>query len=363
MEARQPVMPTAQLTRFEANLVRILRFFMRGSSPGEALSLLFTRCSRPACVSRACVRIVQEMLAKGCVRLLARDGGWQRQRFLRGNEIADGRLWQRSPPRDLGFRFSRHTLDLLIWFTAEDASDGKSRRRKPPPQSMTAGDALVCYYSYTALRETQAGPALTNRLGFGSQALCWLAFPQDFTRRAGDEQPDFSLWTAGVGACALESLQTELTQRLLETEHGKLHLAEAAGMQALGTSQERILDALLAALDRAGRHDLARFLLAGLAKLLPPEVAATAWIGNLREVGTRLADRAATYQKALAVVRRLDCLRQWEVRARGVGYFNEDYAAAQLWKADWEYWQGEALCQRAETVFRELDAFAPSATR
>ncbi|HEV3444204.1 MAG TPA: hypothetical protein VG099_06145 [Gemmataceae bacterium] len=355
--------PTAQLTRFEANLVRILRFFLRSSSSGDVQPLLFTRCNRPVCLSRACVLIIQDTLAKGCVRLLAQGGGWKRERFLRGNEIADGRLWQRSLPRDLSLRFSRNTLDLLLWFTAEHAGDGKSRRRKPPPQSMTAGDALVCYYAYTALRETQAAPALTNRLGFGSQALCWLAFPQDFTRRSGDEQPDFSLWTAGAGACVLEALQTELMRRLLGAEQSKQQLADAASMQALGTAQERILDALLTALDRTGRHDLARFLLAGLAELLPPSVTAAAWLGNLRDAGTRLADRAVTYQKALAVVRRIDHLRQWEMRARSVGYFDEDYAAAQLWKADWESWQGEALCLRAETVFRELDAFAPSATR
>jgi FtsH ternary system domain X6 len=359
LEARLPVTPTVQLTRFEANLVRILRFFLRTISSGDALPLLFTRCTRPACLSRACVHIIQDTLAKGCVRLLAQGGGWKRERFLRGNGIADGRLWQRSLPRDLGLRFSRNTLDLLLWFTAENAGDGKSRRRKPPPESMTVGDALVCYYAYTALRETQAGPALTNRLGFGSQALCWLAFPQDFTRRSGDEKPDFSLWTAGIGACVLEALQTELTQHLLAAEQSKQQLADAAGMQALGTSQERIL----AALGRAGRHDLARFLLAGLAELLPPSATAAAWIGNLRDAGTRLADRAVIYRKALAVIHRLERFQQWEEQARGVGYFDENYAAAQLWKADWETWQGEALCRRAETVFRELDVFAPSATR
>ena len=129
--------PTAQLTRFEANLVRIVRFFLRSSSSGDALPILFTRSSRPVCLSRTCVRIIQDSLAKGCVRLLAQGGGWKRQRFLRGNEIADGRLWQRSLPPDLGLRFSRNTLDLLLWFTAEDAGDGKSRRRKPPPEFVT----------------------------------------------------------------------------------------------------------------------------------------------------------------------------------------------------------------------------------
>jgi hypothetical protein len=352
----------AELTRFEANLVRILRFCLRSGSAADAQSLLFSRCARPACLSRACTRIIQDSLAKGCVRLLAR-GDWRRERFLRGNQIADGALWQRTEPRELGLHFSRHTMELLLWLTSEDIGDDKSRRRKPPPQALTPGDALVCYYVYTALRETPAAPALTNRLGFGNQALCWLAFPQDFTRRGADEQPDFSPWTTGIGACVLESVQRELTGRVLTVERAKALLDDGSLMQALGTSQQRILGAFLGAVDRAGRHDLARFLLVALAELLPPGITAAAWIGGLPTMGQRLADRAATCQKALTVVRLLDTLRQWELRARGVGYFDEDYAAAQLWKAEWDRWQGETLCLRAQAVWREVDGFAPAAGR
>jgi hypothetical protein len=349
------VTPIAKLSRFEANLVRILRFFLRSGSAADTLPILFERSPRPACLSRACVRLVQDTLAKGCIGLLARGGGWRRERHLRGNHIADGLLWQRTAPRDLALHFSRHTMDLLLWFTAEDPSDGKSRRRRPPPDSLTPGDALVCYYVYTALRETQAASALTNRLGFGSQALCWLAFPEDFTKRPGDDKPDFTNWTSGPGSCVLEALQGELTQRLLATERGKRQSAEALLVQALGTAQERILDAFLSAIDRAGRRDLARFLLAALSELLPSGVAPSAWVGSLKDTGVRLADRAATMRMALALARQLDRLRHWEREARGAGYFDETYAAGQLWKAEWEMWQVDGLCQRAEALLRELD--------
>ena len=41
--------------------------------------------------------------------------------------------------------------------------------------------------------------------------------------------------------------------------------------------------------------------------------------------------------------------------ARSVGYFDEGYQAAQLWKAEWERYEGEVLCDRATTIVRQLD--------
>jgi hypothetical protein len=357
-EAAMSVQPTAvgpALPQFEANLIRILRFFLRRSRASEVLPLIFRRCARPPCLSRACVRIVQDTLARGCIRLLARGDGWRRTRHLRGNQIVDGFLWQRSTPTQLSLSFSRHTLELLLWFTAEDPSDGKSRRRKPPLESLTAGDTLFCYHVYTALRNTPVGGALTNRLGFGTQPLCWLAFPEDFTARPPHEKPDFTLWTHGVGACMLEALQSELTERWLQVERGKRQLDDWQSMQALGTSQERVLDAFMGVLETTGRRDLARFLLAALNKLVPADVCLAHWFEGMQEPGRRLADRAATYHKGLVLLRQLERFRRWEAQAREVGYFDEDYAAAQLWKAEWERFQGQVLCQRAEVVLRQLE--------
>ena len=41
--------------------------------------------------------------------------------------------------------------------------------------------------------------------------------------------------------------------------------------------------------------------------------------------------------------------------ARGVGYFDEGYAASQLWKADWEQVQGDLMVERAHAIVRQLD--------
>ena len=58
---------------------------------------------------------------------------------------------------------------------------------------------------------------------------------------------------------------------------------------------------------------------------------------------------------ALALTRQTERLRDWARRARAVGYFDEGYAAAQLWQADWEQYDGDALCERARAIERQLD--------
>jgi hypothetical protein len=57
---------------------------------------------------------------------------------------------------------------------------------------------------------------------------------------------------------------------------------------------------------------------------------------------------------ALALVRRASTLQQWDAQARTIGYFDEGYAAAQLWKGDFEAAQGDQICQHADAILREI---------
>ena len=79
------------------------------------------------------------------------------------------------------------------------------------------------------------------------------------------------------------------------------------------------------------------------------------WTGALQVSGLRLADRSRAYQAAATFLRHLDRLQAWDRQARSVGYFDEEYAASQVWKADWERFQGDVLCERARAIIRELD--------
>jgi hypothetical protein len=344
------------VSRFEANLLRLLWFFLRREPPERALPLLENRCAAPPCLHRKAVRLIQDALTKGCALLLARRGGWRRERFLRGDRVIEGRLWQRTPPAELGLTFSAHTLRFLIWITA-NRPDDTERAWNVPEEELTLGDRLLLYFAHEGLRNVAKGlgaPALWTQEPFVRHALCWLAFPQDYTAAPADARPNFAPWTNGVGACMLEALQPELARRWIDVESNKERLTDPQAMRVLGLAQERVLTAFLDAVEQAGRMDLARFQLQAATVLLGPHAHAGMWTAQLNLAGQRVADRAAAYQAATIFLRTLDRLQTWERRARGVGYFDEGYAASQLWKADWEQVQGDRLIERARAIVRHL---------
>ncbi|HEY7329738.1 MAG TPA: hypothetical protein VH592_19040 [Gemmataceae bacterium] len=344
------------VSRFEANLLRLLWYFLRREPPERALPLLETQSAAPLCLHRNAIRLIQDTLAKGCVLLLARRGGWRRERFLRGERVVEGRLWERTPPVELGLTFSAHTLSFLIWITANRPSD-TARPWVVPEDELTLGDRLLLYFAHEGLRSVAEGlgvSVLWTQEPFVRHALCWLAFPEDYTVVPTGVRPNLAPWTNGAGAYMLEALQPELARRWIEVESSKERITDPQAMRALGLSQERVLTAFLDAIEQARRMDLARFLLQAAAVLLGPHAHAGMWSAKLNLTGQRVADRAAIYQAATTFLRTLDRLQTWERRARGVGYFDEGYAASQLWKADWEQVQGDRLIERARAIVQQL---------
>ena len=216
----------------------------------------------------------------------------------------------------------------------------------------------MLYFAHQGLRdsaESLGAADLRRRQPFVHHGLCRLAYPEDYTAVPADAAPNFAPWTTGVGAAMLEALQPELEARWVEVEAGKERITEWQRMRDLGRSQERVLTAFLDAVERAGRLDLARFLLRAARRLLGEHADAALWVGGLTNAGPRLADRTVTYQSALAFLRQLPRLQSWERRARSVGYFDEGYQAAQLWKSDWEQYDGDVLHEHARRIVRGLD--------
>jgi hypothetical protein len=342
------------VSRFEADLLNILRFFLGRVPAEQALPLVVAKRPPPPCLSRAAVELVQDSLAKGCVLWLVRAGGWRRERHLREAAVVPGRLWERTPPQQMALSFSAHTLHYLIWITACDPVEEPPQ---PATTERTIADLFLLYLVYRSLRETKISQDL-RRPPFSSNPLCRLAYPGDF-----EEEPvDFTPWTTGVGGCVLEAVQPELARRWLTVERSKARIETWSEMQALGQAQESVLTAFLAALETAGRRDLARFLLACAAKLLTEDARPDFWVGGLASPGVRMAERAATHRAALTFLHGFNRLQQWSRAAQHVGYLDEDYAASQLWKADWEQGQGDILHSRSRNIIQQLEPFALSST-
>lgn len=341
------------LSRFEANLLRILQYLLRHGLEKQALELLFDSCERPPCLSREAVALVQNTLAKGCIAILAR-GGWRHERYLRNGKVVAGRLWQRHPVQELALAFSPYSLQLLIFLTAENLSS-KKLQWPVVPATLTVGDHLLVYLVYGALRSTEIGPGLPRKALFLQHALIRLTYAEDFTGAETNAAPNFGIWTTGPGTVILEALQPELAERWRQAEWAKSNSTDWQHMQALGQSQQRTLQTFFEAVEQADRRDLARFLFPVLTDLLPEQPRLEWWTRNLRSFGPRLVDRGETGRAALALPRLLGRLYRWQREAQLVSYFDENYAASQLWKSDWDHWQGEALHARAQILLEQIE--------
>jgi hypothetical protein len=209
------------------------------------------------------------------------------------------------------------------------------------------------FLAHRALRDIELGRPLRAAPALAENALCRLVYPEDFDPQ--QPPPDFVPWTNGLGACILEALHPLLAERWLAVERDKRYSADWRQLRALGTSQEQVLSAFLSAVEAAGRLDLARFLLRTLGRLLTPDANPEMWGVAVVRSGTRMADRSATTQAALALLRQTERLQRWERRARSVGYFDEGYEASQLTKNDWERNGGDELFARAQAIIRATD--------
>jgi hypothetical protein len=345
------------VSRFEASLLRLLYYFLRKEPVERALPLIEARLEAPPCLAPGAVRLVEDALAKGCTYELARRGGWRDEPHLRKLKKKTGRLWERSRPNDLGLAFSQHSLRFLIWITAARPGD-KTPAWQPDHDQLTHGDLLLLYFAHEGLRDTVEGlgaPVLRKREPFQRHGLCWLAYPEDFTQTPDGVTPNFQPWIEDAGACILEALQPDLTARWVHVESSKERIEQPGVMRGLGAAQDRVLDAFLTACEQSHRRDLARFLLRAAHQLLGPSAHAGMWTGSLQMGGQRLADRAATYQGATALLRHLERLAGWARWARGVWRFDDEFPAAQIWLEDWEQFEGDQLVPRAQTIVRGLD--------
>lgn len=343
-------------------MLRVLHYlFLHRSWPGQAPRELYENLERPEGLSRSALSLVESTLARGCVQWLVRAGGWRHAEHLQGDEPRQGRLWERHPLAELHLKFSKNTLNLLLWLTCRNVGDVRSSWPKAAIAKLTLADQLFRYVVFGALRHHDRS-LLTHkaRTCFTRDALIRLAFPGDFAdyEPAGQDTLDFTFWTAGAGTWILEALQCELAERWLQMEQKKRKQNFWEKMKKKGESQERVLVQLLEALEQSKRRDLARFLFMVLHELLQPGRTLHWWLGNLVDTGPRMGDRIATARGALAVVRQMERLQRWYDEARATPFYEESYQVSQFYLREWERWQGGQLAARAQELLRQGEPFS-----
>jgi hypothetical protein len=335
------------VSRFEANLLRVLRCLLQKTMLSEIKEVLAKPAPRPPCLCRGALELVQDRLAKGCVGFLARRG-WMRERFLRNGQAKEGRLWERTPPAELGLTFSPHSLEFLV-----QLASGTLGSFVPSTDDLTVGDRLFLVLAFDALAGTNAAEEMTKHwTPLNQDGLARLAFVEELAESEG--RIDWSVWTTGVGACILETLQSWLADRWTTLEHKKGNITTIARMHKISRGQ-RVFANFLDALEGAGRRDLARGFLDAASRILQSQPSAQKWIGKLDVSKQRLRERNKIYREALGFIELLNRFHQWTQQAQSVGYFDEGYHASQLWKADWERFAGDELHARASALLREVE--------
>ena len=347
-----------QVSKFEFNLLRILRFFVGAFPADQGLQLVRTAAARPDCLSAGAVDLVKDTLGKASVLFLTRSGGWRNDKFLRANAPAPGRVWERTPLDERSLQFSRPVLDFLMWATAEKVQETK-QAWDAAPKALTPADELFFCLAFDATKsDPDVLAALRRKDAFARNPFCWLTNPGDVTDPDGSkpQPPDFAPLFTGQRAVLLECLQTHLAHRWIRSERAKGQIGDWKKMRQQGQAEFVALRAFLQAAEAARRTDLARFVLRTNAAMLTSEMTPVFWTGGLQGSGPpRLADRLETQRSALALPRQMETLEAWQERARYVGYFDEDYQASQMWKAEWEAANGDRVAARARAAVQMLE--------
>ncbi|MCE9532290.1 MAG: hypothetical protein K8T89_14390 [Planctomycetes bacterium] len=348
--------PPKQVTRFEAALLRILRFFFQQVPAEEALPLIRGVMNRPPCLSAAAVHLVRDTLSKGCVLYLVKAGGWKQDRFLRGGEPKAGRLWQRGSIDELTLSFSKVSLQFLIWLTAN--RPGELPNFEAADAEPTIADQLLFHLAYEAIREHQDIAAVLRPMPiFADNLLCRLKYPADFVDEKSYDPAGIDAWFTGVGSVVLEALQPNLESRWLESERTKGQTSNWDKLLRQGLAETQILTVFLDAAERANREDLARFPIGVLDQLLGiPDPIPELWIGGLQgNAPPRMAERLEVQRAALSLLAQTERLRRWEQRARHSSFMDEDYAARQFWLSEWERLHGSRSLARADKILRMIE--------
>jgi hypothetical protein len=343
------------VSRFEANLLTIAGAITGQVGMDEALHLMRRELPRPACLSRVAIALLQETLAKGVVQRLS-EMGWRETRHLRAGQVVSGRLWQRTPLESRQLHFSPATVEFLIWLTSVDVRQKNDTLRVT--HAPTPADRIFILLALLAIGEFDQQGNWTS--GMASQQiiqqdeLVQLFFPNDFADVHAPTVVPLADWLAPERIWVLEALQMSLAHRWTENEESKRRTNDRPYLLKIGALQHRILSAYLDAIEAAGRYDLARFLLVAGGRLLLRPQPHREWFANLDQHGLRLADREQAYGAGLSVMREFARLARWRHDAGMVAYYDDGYAASQLFKSDWDALRGKEVSEAAADLVRHF---------
>jgi hypothetical protein len=333
MTTRDDVPELPRVARSEALLISLARGLV-GADKQYHLPQLRRRQKLGNGIGPTAMALLQQTLARGVASQLLVRGGWQVRRTIAGRAgfvtTTRGRVWERHqlPP----LHFGPASFALLSWMVREDVVMNPAPLARHP--STTLADDLLHYFAVEHLR--RVGARIADHPAFRASPLVQLAYPDEL---AGEPLPEVSFAELiGPGAFVFESLQTDLARRYVEMERHKGTIESLDKMVSLGAAQRSVLERSFAALEsaRPARRDLASFVVEAGDELLRRGPDRRWWTASL-DLQAPLSARQRAFAAAAAFLHALARLGHWVDDAGLVPHFDDDYEAAQLLLANWQF--------------------------
>ena len=286
----------------------------------DVWGLLAGSRSMPAKIGPTCAELVGDALAQLWPALWRRDGA-RPGASIRAGKVVRGRGWERNVVAPL--EHSPFTLALLRWLVEMPlATPGAVDKLGAKPA--TIGDQVVAYLALDIATETPAQFTIARSSHAARSPLAWLGFAHVLP---GDPPESFDALVTGPGAVVVEALQLDLAKRWRNVELGKRAVSDPDELIRLGHGQDLTLTRFMDACTRAGRRDLAGFILDAMLPLLARDVAP---FPNDLDRTKPLSVRMAARNAAGALLRGLQTWCDWDRAHRGVRFLDDDYEASQL---------------------------------
>lgn len=320
-----------KVAQSEARLLSLLRalFEERDAEP-----FLVTAFPLDDTLSPNAVQLVEHTLAVGCVRQLARAGGWRSEKRPVDGRLVEGRLWDRHPAPEL--HFSAWSHQLLHKLLTEALGHAEPTLRAP--KSPGLGDRVLAFVVARALHAHGLHADLRRLVGH--EPLVQLGFALHLDVDGLMTAP----WLIEANQVDLETLWLDHLRRTAE-------LREPLAFAERNLAFDRTLHAFLDAIEPLERRDLADFLVGAGQRWISED---PDWMPPIElDPETPLRARTEARRAMAAFPGVLLRLAQGIHADAQVNFFDEPYAAAQVRLERWERF-GPARVTAARNAIERL---------
>lgn len=350
--------------------------FVDGDSPANRWQYRQLAQALPRALTAAAESSLRSILSKAYVRWWALQSPYV-ETFLRNGAPVTGRLWERWTPDALAARFTEATYAALTT-SGEDAKRGACRpRRASGLRGVQAASGDLWLVLCDTLSRSVSGD------GIGNHQVGLLASNTDDSRGDADAGADsaqigildprcymlvhsMAQWQASSESAVhasftdqqvwmLEALQRPAAQALIARMPSGNASTSPAAVRELCEQLDRHaawLDLYLSNAEKRGRRDLARFVMRAWAHMV------TTWSRELPDAtatGVTHVLRQRFRQACIRFVRLLDRWSAWQRWATLVDRYDDDFAAAQLWRKDFSAVCRPDVIRMAEVTAAKLE--------